>query len=78
MASRAVDAMREGRHSAEIVLTGLVLVADASGRLPRDSDEANQVVAVRGAGLAAALDRSAAVGTTARAPARRGSPDSAR
>jgi hypothetical protein len=33
-ASRALDAIREGRHPAGMELTGLVLVADAPGRLP--------------------------------------------
>lgn len=34
-ASRALNAIREGRHPAGMELIGLVLVADAPGRLPR-------------------------------------------
>lgn len=34
-ASRALNAVREGRHPAGMELVGLVLVADAPGRLPR-------------------------------------------
>ncbi|MEV4637759.1 DUF6668 family protein [Actinoplanes sp. NPDC049548] len=34
-ASRALNAIREGRHPAGMELVGLVLVADAPGRLPR-------------------------------------------
>ena len=34
-ASRALDAMREGRHPAGMTLVGVVLVADAPGFLPR-------------------------------------------
>ncbi|MFI7602660.1 DUF6668 family protein [Actinoplanes sp. NPDC049681] len=34
-ASRALNAVREGRHPAGMELMGLVLVADAPGRLPR-------------------------------------------
>lgn len=33
-ASRALNALREGRHPAGLELAGLVLVADAPGRLP--------------------------------------------
>jgi hypothetical protein len=33
-ASRALNALREGRHPAGLELVGLVLVADAPGRLP--------------------------------------------
>ncbi|BFU43977.1 DUF6668 family protein [Krasilnikovia sp. MM14-A1004] len=35
-ASQALNAIREGRHPAGMAITGLVLVADAPGRLPRD------------------------------------------
>jgi hypothetical protein len=36
MASRALNAVREGRHPAGMTVVGLVLVADAPGRLPRE------------------------------------------
>jgi len=35
-ASRALNAVREGRHPAGMKVVGLALVADAPGRLPRE------------------------------------------